>query len=40
MGIATAIALALTLMFTGMMLIEIQILMMQKKLWEKEDKEG
>ena len=36
MNICTIIALALGCVFTGMMLIELQILMMQKRLWEKE----
>lgn len=40
MGIATAIALALGLMFLGMAIIEVQILMMQRELWEKENREG
>ena len=37
MGIVTAIALALGCVFIGMMLIELQILMMQKRLWDKEE---
>lgn len=37
MNICTIIALALGCTFIGMMLIELQILMMQKRLWEKEE---
>ena len=37
MNICTIIALALGCVFIGMMLIEAQILMMQKRLWEKEE---
>ena len=40
MGIATAIALVLGCMFLGMTLIEVQILMMQRELWKKENREG
>lgn len=37
MNICIIIALALGCVFAGMMLIELQILMMQKRLWEKEE---
>lgn len=37
MNICAAIALALGCVFIGMMLIELQILMMQKRLWDKEE---
>lgn len=37
MNICTAIALALGCVFIGMVLIELQILMMQKRLWDKEE---
>ena len=37
MNICTVIALALGCVFAGMMLIELQILMMQKRLWDKEE---